>query len=117
MLADDGWRFFFCELGLYLERAVRTANATYVVAQSIQTASLEPVRDWISKLSAFLLRLLACRDAYRRIYQARSEPASVFGFLWQNSEMPRSGHVCASSIARNSLVASLPAASANADRV
>src|SRR5260221_239306 len=34
MLADDGWRF--CELGLYLERAVGTANATYVLAQSIQ---------------------------------------------------------------------------------
>jgi uncharacterized circularly permuted ATP-grasp superfamily protein/uncharacterized alpha-E superfamily protein len=110
MLADDGWRF--CELGLYLERAVGTANATYVVAQSIQQRA--GTRQGLDiELSAFL-RLLACRDAYRRIYQARSEPASVFGFLWQNSEMPRSVMFCLQHCAKL-LGASLPAASANAE--
>jgi uncharacterized circularly permuted ATP-grasp superfamily protein/uncharacterized alpha-E superfamily protein len=110
MLADDGWRF--CELGLYIERAVGTANATYGVAQSIkQRAGTRQGLD--IELSAFL-RLLACRDAYRRIYQARSEPASVFGFLWQNSEMPRSVMFCLQNCSRL-LAASLPAASANAE--
>jgi uncharacterized circularly permuted ATP-grasp superfamily protein/uncharacterized alpha-E superfamily protein len=110
MLADDGWRF--CELGLYLERAVGTANATYAVAQSIQQRA--GTRQGLDiELSAFL-RLLACRDAYRRIYQARSEPASVFGFLWQNSEMPRSVMFCLQHCSRL-LAAALPAASANAE--
>jgi uncharacterized circularly permuted ATP-grasp superfamily protein/uncharacterized alpha-E superfamily protein len=110
MLADDGWRF--CELGLYLERAVGTANATYVVAQSIQQRS--GTRQGLDiELSAFL-RLLACRDAYRRIYQARSEPVSVFGFLWQNSEMPRSVMYCLQQCAKL-LAASLPAGSSNAE--
>jgi uncharacterized alpha-E superfamily protein len=110
MLADDGWRF--CELGLYLERAVGTANATYVVARSIQRRA--GTRQGLDiELSAFL-RLLACRDAYRRIYQARSEPASVFGFLWQNSEMPRSVMFCLQQCAKL-LAASLPAGSSNAE--
>jgi uncharacterized circularly permuted ATP-grasp superfamily protein/uncharacterized alpha-E superfamily protein len=110
MLADDGWRF--CELGLYLERAIGTANATYVVAQSIQQRA-ETRQGLDIELSAFL-RLLACRDAYRRIYQARSEPASVFGFLWQNSELPRSVMFCLQRCA-HLLEASLPAVSSNAE--
>jgi uncharacterized circularly permuted ATP-grasp superfamily protein/uncharacterized alpha-E superfamily protein len=110
MLADDGWRF--CEIGFYLERAVGTANATYVVAQSIrQRAGTRQGLD--IELSAFL-RLLACRDAYRRIYQARSEPASVFGFLWQNSEMPRSIMFCLQRCSQL-LAASLPIGASNAE--
>jgi uncharacterized circularly permuted ATP-grasp superfamily protein/uncharacterized alpha-E superfamily protein len=110
MLADDGWRF--CELGLYLERAVGTANATYVVARSIQQRA--GTRQGLDIVLSAFLRLLACRDAYRRIYQARSEPASVFGFLWQNSEMPRSVMFCLQQCAKL-LAASLPASSSNAE--
>jgi uncharacterized circularly permuted ATP-grasp superfamily protein/uncharacterized alpha-E superfamily protein len=110
MLADDGWRF--CEIGIYLERAVATANATYAVAQSIrERVGTRPGLD--IELSAFL-RLLACRDAYHRIYQARSEPASVFGFLWQNSEMPRSIMFCLQRCTQL-LAASLPVGSSNAE--
>jgi uncharacterized circularly permuted ATP-grasp superfamily protein/uncharacterized alpha-E superfamily protein len=86
MLADDGWRF--SELGQYVERAVTTANATRSVAQSI-VKRLNPLHSIEIELSAFL-RLLGSRDAYRRIYQTRSEPPQVLEFLWQNAEMPRS---------------------------
>ena len=86
MLADDGWRF--CELGMYVERAITTANAAFSVASSVRRAHQErPALD--IELSVFL-RLLGCRDAYRRIYQTRSEPAPVLEFLWQNAAMPRS---------------------------
>jgi uncharacterized alpha-E superfamily protein len=86
MLADDGWRF--SELGQYVERAITTANATRSVAQSI-LKRLNPLHSIEIELSAFL-RLLGSRDAYRRIYQTRSEPPQVLEFLWQNAEMPRS---------------------------
>jgi uncharacterized circularly permuted ATP-grasp superfamily protein/uncharacterized alpha-E superfamily protein len=86
MLADDGWRF--CELGMYVERAITTANAAFSVASSVRRAQeARPALD--IELSVFL-RLLGCRDAYRRIYQTRSEPAPVLEFLWQNPAMPRS---------------------------
>ena len=86
MLADDGWRF--CELGMYVERAITTANAAFSVASSVRRAhEARPALD--IELSVFL-RLLGCRDAYRRIYQTRSEPAPVLEFLWQNPAMPRS---------------------------
>jgi uncharacterized alpha-E superfamily protein len=86
MLADDGWRF--CELGMYVERAITTANAAFGVASSVRRAQeARPALD--IELSVFL-RLLGCRDAYRRIYQTRSEPAPVLEFLWQNPAMPRS---------------------------
>ena len=41
------------------------------------------------ELSAFL-RLLGCRDAYRRIYQMRAEPIPVLELLWQHPQVPRS---------------------------
>jgi uncharacterized alpha-E superfamily protein len=86
MLADDGWRF--CELGMYVERAITTANAAFSVASSVRRArEARPALD--IELSVFL-RLLGCRDAYRRIYQTRSEAAPVLEFLWQNPAMPRS---------------------------
>src|SRR5258708_20458556 len=86
MLGDDGWRF--CELGMYVERAITTANAAFSVASSVRRAQeARPALD--IELSVFL-RLLGCRDAYRRIYQTRSEPAPVLEFLWQNPAMPRS---------------------------
>jgi hypothetical protein len=45
------------------------------------------------ELSAFL-RLLGCRDAYRRIYQMRAEPAAILELLWQHPEVPRSVSFC-----------------------
>ncbi len=45
------------------------------------------------ELSAFL-RLLGCRDAYRRIYQMRAEPIPALELLWQNPQVPRSVARC-----------------------
>jgi uncharacterized alpha-E superfamily protein len=92
MLADDAWRF--CEIGQMLERSVITANSVSAVRDAWQ-----PEDDGIDshsteiELSAFL-RLLGCRDAYRRIYQMRAEPAAVLELLWQHPEVPRSVAFC-----------------------
>jgi len=88
MLADDGWRF--CELGQMLERSIITANSLLSISASVsgQVQRSSPHGSEI-ELSAFL-RLLGCRDAYRRIFQMRAEPVHVFQMLWQHEEVPRS---------------------------
>jgi len=86
MLADDAWRF--CEMGLLIERANITANSVYALRDGLQLAGAEGQTTEI-ELSAFL-RLMSCRDAYRRIFQMRAEPAAVLELLWQHPEVPRS---------------------------
>jgi uncharacterized circularly permuted ATP-grasp superfamily protein/uncharacterized alpha-E superfamily protein len=86
MLADDGWRF--CELGQLVERAITTANASFRATQSI-AQRLDASHPSEIELSAFL-RLLGCRDAYRRVYQSRAELPQVLELVWQNEAMPRS---------------------------
>jgi uncharacterized circularly permuted ATP-grasp superfamily protein/uncharacterized alpha-E superfamily protein len=86
MLADDGWRF--CELGQVVERAITTANASFRATQSI-AQRLEASHPSEIELSAFL-RLLGCKDAYRRVYQSRAELPQVLELVWQNAAMPRS---------------------------
>jgi uncharacterized circularly permuted ATP-grasp superfamily protein/uncharacterized alpha-E superfamily protein len=88
MLADDGWRF--CEIGQTLERAVITANSVLSVSRTLTSRSngvSEHAKE--IELSAFL-RLLGCRDSYRRIFQMRAEPIPVLELLWQHVEVPRS---------------------------
>ena len=88
MLADDGWRF--CEIGQSLERAIITANSVLSISK---TLNAQPGSDTMHaseiELSAFL-RLLSCRDTYRRIYQMRAEPIPVLELLWQHPPVPRS---------------------------
>lgn len=94
MLADDGWRF--CEIGQMLERSILTANSILSFAKSLAPPSddkLSSLHAVEIELSAFL-RLLASRDAYRRIYQMRAEPAAVLELLWQNPQVPRSVSCC-----------------------
>jgi uncharacterized alpha-E superfamily protein len=94
MLADDGWRF--CEIGQMLERATITANSVVAIRESFKPPTEESSRAMQAteiELSAFL-RLLGCRDAYRRIFQMRAEPAAVLELLWQHPEVPRSVHHC-----------------------
>lgn len=86
MLADDAWRF--CEMGMLLERATITANSVYALRSGLQLTDGESQSNEI-ELSAFL-RLMSCRDAYRRIFQMRTEPAAVLELLWQHAEVPRS---------------------------
>ena len=87
MLGDDGWRF--CEIGERLERAILTANAVCSIGKELA----QPVPPTEIQLSAFL-RLLGSRDAYRRIFQVRAEPASLLETLWQHPEAPRSVARC-----------------------
>ncbi|MHA3769974.1 circularly permuted type 2 ATP-grasp protein [Verrucomicrobiota bacterium sgz303538] len=90
MLGDDGWRF--CEIGEKLERAMITANAVYSIGKALgRTPQATEIQ-----LSAFL-RLLGTRDAYRRVFQMRAEPAAVLEVLWQHPEAPHSVLRCLSS--------------------
>ncbi len=90
MLADDGWAF--CQIGLHLERAVITANSVLSIAPALEAATAASHASEI-ELSAFL-RLLGCRDAYRRIYQMRAEPIPVLELLYQHPQVPRSVFRC-----------------------
>ncbi len=87
VLGDDGWRF--CEAGESLERAAISANAIVSIGKSL----VRPPHTSVIELSAFL-RLLGTRDAYRRIYQMRSEPIAVLEIIWQHPEAPRSVYRC-----------------------
>jgi len=94
MVVDGGWRF--CEIGRMVERAAITANAACSMMRSIprippKRPSGEHARE--IELSAFL-RLLNTRDAYRRVYQMRTEPAPVLHLLWSNPSVPRSVRRC-----------------------
>jgi uncharacterized alpha-E superfamily protein len=92
MLADDGWRF--CELGQMLERAIITANSVLSISGALSGPTQPSKRHGTEiELSAFL-RLLGCRDAYRRIFQMRAEPLHVLELLWQHPEVPRSLSNC-----------------------
>lgn len=88
MLADDGWRF--CEIGQALERAVITANSVLSLGSTLTAASgTRNAHASEIELSVFL-RMLGCRDAYRRIFQMRAEPIPVLELLYQHREVPRS---------------------------
>jgi uncharacterized circularly permuted ATP-grasp superfamily protein/uncharacterized alpha-E superfamily protein len=92
MLADDGWRF--CEMGQMLERALITANSVVSISKALDwTPRADSLHGAEIELSAFL-RLLGCRDAYRRIYQMRAEPIPTLELLWQNPQVPRSVARC-----------------------
>jgi uncharacterized circularly permuted ATP-grasp superfamily protein/uncharacterized alpha-E superfamily protein len=91
MLADDAWRF--CQIGQMLERAVITANSITAVEERLESSEESGSQSTEIELSAFL-RLLGCRDAYRRIFQMRAEPIPVLELLWQHPEVPRSVFHC-----------------------
>jgi uncharacterized circularly permuted ATP-grasp superfamily protein/uncharacterized alpha-E superfamily protein len=90
MLADDGWRF--CEIGQSLERAVITANSLLSLSPTLAAGSAQAGEI---ELSVFL-RMLGCRDAYRRIFQMRAEAIPVLELLYQHREVPRSVLRCLS---------------------
>jgi len=92
MIADGGWSF--CEVGESIERAITTAHALNSMMKSLVRS---PGRDREHareiQMSAFL-RLLSCRDVYRRVYQMRIESGAVLQMLWQNPMVPRSVTRC-----------------------
>jgi uncharacterized alpha-E superfamily protein len=97
MLADDAWRF--CQIGQMLERAVLTANSITAVEERLEASEESASQSTEIELSAFL-RLLGCRDAYRRIFQMRAEPIPVLELLWQHPEVPRSVFHCVAECGR-----------------
>ena len=95
MVQDAGWHFL--HMGMHLERATMTCSAlrhilgaldTAASAKESTTSAMVPHRD-NPELSA-LLRMLGSQDAYRRLYQMRSQPRLVAQLFIQQPDAPRS---------------------------
>jgi uncharacterized alpha-E superfamily protein len=91
LLHDAGWHFL--RMGLHLERGIMTCSALRHVIGSHDAAPASTVASMIYRdnpeLSA-LLRMMGSQDAYRRLYQTRSQPRFVAQLFLQQSEAPRS---------------------------
>ncbi len=96
MIQDAGWHFL--HMGMHLERATMTCSAlrhilgsheaAAVAAKETVASTMVPYRD-NPELSA-LLRMLGSQDAYRRLYQMRSQPRFVAELFLQQPDAPRS---------------------------
>ena len=97
MIQDAGWHFL--HMGMHLERATMTCSALRHVLGALDTTTptkepatqaeaRTPYRD-NPELSA-LLRMLGSQDAYRRLYQMRSQPRLVAELFLQQPDAPRS---------------------------
>jgi uncharacterized circularly permuted ATP-grasp superfamily protein/uncharacterized alpha-E superfamily protein len=87
MLHDAAWHFL--RLGLLLERSIITCSALrHVLGAHARPDAARPghYRD-NPELSA-LLRMLGSQDAYRRLYQSRSQPRYVAEFFLQQPNAP-----------------------------
>jgi uncharacterized alpha-E superfamily protein len=95
MLHDAGWHFML--LGTQLERAIMTCSALRHVLGALDHDARthpDPVEASLvyrdnPELSA-LLRMLGSQDAYRRLYQTRSQPRFVAELFLQQPDAPRS---------------------------
>ncbi len=96
MLMDSGREFLL--MGVHLERAIMTCSALRHILGKLdelardQTAADSAARARVGdapELSA-LLRMLGSQDAYRRLYQARSDPRLVARLFLQQDNAPRS---------------------------
>ena len=94
MVQDAGWHFL--RMGMHLERATMTCSALRHILSAHDTVATKdaassanvPYRD-NPELSA-LLRMLGSQDAYRRLYQMRSQPRFVAELFLQQPDAPRS---------------------------
>lgn len=98
MIQDAGWHFL--HMGMHLERATMTCSALRHILGALDVATTReasapaapvsniPYRD-NPELSA-LLRMLGSQDAYRRLYQTRSQPRFVAELFLQQPDAPRS---------------------------
>ncbi len=94
MLHDPGWHFL--RIGASLERASMTCSALRPILGAhddgrhlASEASDEIAYRDNPELSA-LLRMLGSQDAYRRLYQTRSQPRQVAELFLQELDAPRS---------------------------
>lgn len=87
MLMDAGWQFL--RIGLHLERAIMTCSTLrHVLGKLHDSVSRRSAID-APELSA-LLRMLGSQDAYRRLYQTRSDARLVAELFLQQPDAPRS---------------------------
>jgi uncharacterized circularly permuted ATP-grasp superfamily protein/uncharacterized alpha-E superfamily protein len=98
MVQDAGWHFL--RMGMHLERATMTCSALRHILSAHDSAASAKESDASSssaktpyrdnpELSA-LLRMLGSQDAYRRLYQMRSQPRYVAELFLQQPDAPRS---------------------------
>jgi len=88
MLHDAGWHFL--RMGLHLERAIMTCSALrHLLGSHEKTVTGDLTYRDNPELSA-LLRMLGSQDAYRRLYQTRSQPRHVAQLFLQQPGAPRS---------------------------
>ncbi|HTJ78304.1 MAG TPA: circularly permuted type 2 ATP-grasp protein [Rariglobus sp.] len=91
MLQDAGWHFL--RMGLHLERATMTCSSLRHLLGALDTAADGADAQLLYRdnpeLSA-LLRMLGSQDAYRRLYQTRSQPRFVAELFLQQPDAPRS---------------------------
>lgn len=94
MVQDSGWHFL--RMGLHLERATMTCSALRHILSAHETAAA-PAADPAAKIPyrdnpelSALLRMLGSQDAYRRLYQTRSQPRLVAELFLQQPDAPRS---------------------------
>ena len=97
MIKDAGWHFL--QVGMHLERATMTCSALRHVLGELDSATVtkDPANPTVVRttyrdnpeLSA-LLRMLGSQDAYRRLYQMRSQPRLVAELFLQQTDAPHS---------------------------
>ncbi len=87
MLHDASWHFL--RLGVLLERAIMTCSALRHILGAHASPEAERRTHFRDnpELSA-LLRMLGSQDAYRRLYQSRSQPRYVAEFFLQQPDAP-----------------------------
>jgi uncharacterized alpha-E superfamily protein len=96
MLHDSGWHFLL--IGVHLERAIMTCAGLRHGLSEAESAALDN-RHEESDLTA-LVRILSSQDAYRRTYQARSEPLFVAELFLTHPAAPKSIRFCVGQIAQ-----------------
>lgn len=90
MVHDAGWNFF--QAGMHLERAVMTGCALRHALAEAEAAARDNRRE-DADLTA-LVRLLSSQDAYRRTFQASTEPLFVAELFLLHREAPKSIYAC-----------------------
>jgi len=85
MVHDAAW--YFLRLGSHLERAIMTCSA---LRHALGAHHVKHAPDREAPELSALLRMLGSQDAYRRLYQAHSQPRFVADLLLRQGAAPRS---------------------------
>ncbi len=87
MLHDAAWHFL--RLGVLLERGIITCSALrHILGAHARPDAARPEHYRDNPELSALLRMLGSQDAYRRLYQSRSQPRYVAEFFLQQPDAP-----------------------------